>query len=590
MRNQTVQKRLLVKADLDFAKALEIAEMEEMAIKDASELQLQAKPEPVHHIEKSARTTNGMRSKDQLTDMSRPKEIRCWVCGKSGHIARRCRNKGKVQRRPFQQSRNSREAHAISEESESQSDSEVTGHINVVNWLRVDLLRKTRENKPMLITVAMEGKGLEMEVDTGAAVSILPYREYERSFNHLALKPSRVKLKTYSGERITPKGELTMDAKIKGRIYPLIVVDSPGPPLLGRDWMRVVNIEWRDINHMELKQEQKAEMEERLRRLKEHYSSVFEDCLGKLVGMKARLTLKPDATPRFVKAKPVPYTMRPKIEKELEKLQQMGVLSPVTWSEWATPIVAVQKPDGGVRLCGDYKVTVNPEIQVERYPLPRIEDIFATMNGGSVFSKIDLKLAYLQMEVEDECRKLLTINTHKGLYQFNRLPFGVASAPAIWQRTMEQVLQGIPHTQCMLDDILVAGGQDHLEIVEMVLQRLNKYGLKANLKKCEFLKDSLEFCGHKIDKDGLHKMKTKTEAVMSAPRPENVSQLRAFLRLVNYYHTFLPNLATKLQALYHLLKKGVQWLWTDEVDKAFNTANGWSLQIKSLHTSKQMFP
>ena len=517
MRNQTVQKRLLVKADLDFAKALEIAEMEEMAIKDASELQLQAKPEPVHHIEKPARTTNGMRSKDQSTDMSRPKEIR--VCGKSGHIARMCRNKGKVQRRPFQQSRNSRETHAISEESESQSDSEVTGHINVVNWLRVDLLRKTRENKPMLITVAMEGKGLEMEVDTGAAVSILPYREYERSFNHLALKPSRVKLKTYSGERITPKGELTVDVKIKGRIYqklPLIVVDSPGPPLLGRDWMRVVNIEWRDINHMELKQEQKAEMEERLRRLKEHYSSVFEDCLGKLVGMKARLTLKPDATPRFVKARPVPYTIRPKIEKELEKLQQIGVLSPVTWSELATPIVAVQKPDGGVRLCGDYKVTVNPEIQVERYPLPRIEDIFATMNGGSVFSKIDLKLAYLQMEVEDECRKLLTINTHKGLYQFNRLPFGVASAPVIWQRKMEQVLQGIPHTQCMLDDILVAGGQDHLEIVEMVLQRLNKYGLKANLKKCEFSKDSLEFCGHKIDKDGLHKMKTKTEAVMSA--------------------------------------------------------------------------
>ena len=97
-----------------------------------------------------------------------------------------------------------------------------------------------------------------------------------------------------------------MDVKIKGRIYqklPLIVVDSPGPPLLGLDWMRVVNIEWRDINHMELKQEQKAEMEERLRRLKEHYSSVFEDCLGKLVGMKARLTLKPDATPRFVKAR-----------------------------------------------------------------------------------------------------------------------------------------------------------------------------------------------------------------------------------------------------------------------------------------------
>ena len=147
-----------------------------------------------------------------------------------------------------------------------------------------------------------------------------------------------------------------MDVEIKGRVHqklPLIVVDSPGPPLLGRDWIRVVNIECKDINHMELKQEQKTEMEERLKRLKEQYSSVFEDCIGKLVGMKAKLTLKPDATPRFVKARPVPYTMRPQIERELEKLRQVGVLSPVTWSECATPIVAVQKSDGGVRLCGD---------------------------------------------------------------------------------------------------------------------------------------------------------------------------------------------------------------------------------------------
>ena len=99
----------------------------------------------------------------------------------------------------------------------------------------------------------------------------------------------------------------------------MIVVDSPGPPLLGQDWIRVVNIELRDINHMELKQEQNTEMEERLKRLKEH---VFENCLGKVVEMKARLILKPDATPRFVKASPISYTMRPKIERELEKLQQ----------------------------------------------------------------------------------------------------------------------------------------------------------------------------------------------------------------------------------------------------------------------------
>ena len=129
-----------------------------------------------------------------------------------------------------------------------------------MNWIRINLLRKSRRNKPMLITVAMEGTGIDMEVDTGAAVSILPYKDYKRSFKHLTLKPSRAKLRTYSGEQITPKGELTVDVEIKGIVHhklPLIVVDSPGPPLLGRDWMQVVYIEWKDINHMELKQKLK---------------------------------------------------------------------------------------------------------------------------------------------------------------------------------------------------------------------------------------------------------------------------------------------------------------------------------------------
>ena len=106
--------------------------------------------------------------------------------------------------------------------------------------------------------------------------------------------------------------------------------------------------------------------------------------------------------------------------------------------EWATPIVPVLKRDGNsVRICGDYKVTVNQEIVVDQYPLPRIEDIFANLSGGKHFTKIDLRNAYLQLEVDDSSKNLLTINTQKGLFRFNRICFGVASAAAIWQRTIE---------------------------------------------------------------------------------------------------------------------------------------------------------
>ena len=115
--------------------------------------------------------------------------------------------------------------------------------------------------------------------------------------------------------------------------------------------------------------------------------------------------------------------------------------------------------------CGDLRVTINKSIQVNIYPLPWMEDIFSTLGGSTVFSKIDLSNAYLQLELTEESKELCTINTLKGLYRYHRLPFGVASAPAIWQRTIEQVLQGIKKVECMMDDIIIAGANEEEHVI-----------------------------------------------------------------------------------------------------------------------------
>ena len=213
----------------------------------------------------------------------------------------------------------------------------------------------------------------------------------------------------------------------------------------------------------------------------------------------------------------MPYALKPKVEEELRRLQNEGILTKVEWSEWATPIVPVPKKDVSVRLRGDYKITVNPELQAEQYPLLRIENIFANLAGGQKFSKTDLRLAYHQIEMEEDSKKYLTINTHMGLFQYNRQVFGITSAPAIRQGTIDQVLEGTSGTSCILDGMIITGKNDdeHLANPEEVLRRLQAHGLRANKTKYKFFKEKITFCGHDIDSHGLHKSPEKVDPVMS---------------------------------------------------------------------------
>ena len=186
------------------------------------------------------------------------------------------------------------------------------------------------------------------------------------------------------------------------------------------------------------------------------------------------------------------------------------------------------KTNGSVRICRDYKLTANTATKTESYPLPRIEDLFASLAEGKVFSKLDLSRAYLQLPLAEESQPLLTVNTHKGLYRYLRLPFGVSSAPAIFQRTMETLLQGLQHVCVYLDDILITGRsqQEHLKNLEEVLQRLEEARMRLKQEKCTFLMPEVEYLGHKICPGGLQPTESKVRAVADAPEPKRVTELR----------------------------------------------------------------
>eukprot|EP00079_Xenopus_tropicalis_P035744 XP_017949515.1 PREDICTED: uncharacterized protein K02A2.6-like [Xenopus tropicalis] len=400
--------------------------------------------------------------------------------------------------------------------------------------------------------------------------------EYKKLFKDTPLQKTKLLLKTYTGQKIVPLRVLNAKVEynnFKGQLD-LYVVETGGPALWGREWLHKIPIDWKSIKMLHSVSAENSKPVEQLKAILAQASEVFKDGMGTLKHIKANICLEENAQPKFHKARPVPYSIRPKVEAELDRLEQNGVISKVSWSDWGTPIVPIIKRDGSVRICGDFKVSINPVLQSDKYPLPLIEDIFASLAGGLKFNKIDLAQAYLQMEVEENAKHYLTINTPKGLYRYNRLVFGIASAPAIWQRAMDQVLQGIPHTKCYLDDIIVTGTDEseHLENLKRVLTRLEEYGLRANKEKCAFFKDSIQYCGHIIDASGLHKSPEKIQAVLQAPLPKDVTQLRSFLGFINYYSRFVPNLATVLYPLNQLLQKGQKWEWSVQCDKVFKEA------------------
>ena len=172
----------------------------------------------------------------------------------------------------------------------------------------------------------------------------------------------------------------------------------------------------------------------------------------------------------------------------------------------------VKRDDGSIRVCGDYKLTVNQVVKRDTFPLPQIQDIFASLEGGKTFSKAQ---AYLQVPLEESSKTLVTINTPKGLFRYNRLPFGVSAAPSIFQRTMETLLQGIDHTSVYLDDILVTGATDeeHLRNLDQVLARLEGAGMRLKRKKCEFMLPEVEYLGHRITSQGLQPTGEKVRAI-----------------------------------------------------------------------------
>ena len=585
LQHRVIQKKLLSEADLTFDKALKYALAMELADKNTREM----KGEVVGESEVKKVSASSIRYSSRAPKQHSPnkqpwsntsskvkggcyrcgqgqhnpstckyKSYKCNNCGKVGHLAAVCRSKSTK----FVVSE-------FPEEDEDDFEVHTLGLFTVSQKSSEDALR---------VTVEVNDRPVVMEVDTGAAMTVIPADLYHEKLKHISLEKPRYRFKTYSG-KLPLLGQAQVKVRYGGKIISvvLIVADiKDQPAILGRNWLERFRPDWKSVFTVASKKDDSSKGSTRcgLAEIQRRHQAVFEPGLGSMTNHKAKIKVKSDAHPRFNKARPVPYALKEKVEAELDKLVKQGILIPVSHSDWAAPIVVVPKADKSIRICGDYKTTINPVLDVDKYPLPNPQDLFSTLAGGCYFTKLDLSQAYQQMILEEDSRKYLTINTHRGLFRYTRLPFGVASAPAIFQAAMEQVLQGLDGVVCFLDDMLISGKteSEHLTRLNAVLERLEQNGLRLKLPKCEFMKPMVEYLGYVVDSEGLHPTLEKVQAVKDAPRPKNVQELRSYLGMLQYYARFLPNLSSLIHPLNALLSSKIPWKWTRECEKAFEAS------------------
>ena len=487
---------------------------------------------------------------------SNRKNLKCSGCKKSGHIAKVC-----IKTLLTSQSSSTYQI----------TDEDYTAGVNIISNVN-----QNSSDERYYATVLINNIPVNFEVDSGSGYTFLPRNYYHKLNLHSKLEPVNIIFRSYTADAFTPDGKVSVNVKFQNESITedIYIVPENYSPLLGRIWIRKLKIKLQDLDvdnsnpNLFPRSIQQVNSQDEI--LKE-YSDLFQDTVGCLSNFQVSLQLRENAKPAFLREREVPYALREAVERELDSLEASGIISKTDTSDWGSPLVVIQKKNGGVRLCVDYKVHVNKQLQGAHYPIRKIEDILNSLKDSKWFCTLDLYKAYLHVPVDKPSSIIQTISTHRGTYHMNRLSFGIKTAPSEFNRIIDQILQGLPKTVSYFDDIIVHGAtaEECKWNLRKCFERLRLHNLHLNRQKCSFFQQRIQFLGHVVEFNKILKSKEKVKAVTEMPRPKSCDGVRTFLGMVTYYSRFIPDLSTLSAPLRSLLKKDKTFRWTAQCEAAF---------------------
>ena len=503
------------------------------------------------------------------------KTSKCRKCDKKGHIAKVCKsgnlNKTKSNSKNslnFKKKRTNENAqqgtHAIVESATYSNTinaiENFQGHYSAVQP------KLTSDASYATVQLGVNQAPVSFQIDCGSPETLMNFETFHNlELNEDDLLAYSKPLFCYLGGQVDIKGHMLIQVKFRSvdTKLDIVVVNGPRPNIIGRSWFPALGIKIEIISNLTSKSPNFIS----------EFKEVFSPGLGKFKGSKISFNLSSEIMPIAFPPRRVPLGIKPAVEDEIKSLIQKGVLIPIEKSNWATPVVPVVKPDGSIRLCADYRVTLNKVLKPKIHPIPMVTHVFAEIGGSKFFAKLDLSQAYLQLEVDEESAIAQTITTHLGLFKVTRLQFGLNIAPSVFQEFIDNLLKGIPGIIKYLDDILIFANtvQRLNTTIRTVLERFQFSGIRLKYGKCIFLAESIEFLGYTINAQGIKPSRKLTEAIINAPEPQDKASLQSFLGLINFYHSFMPNKAHALEPLNRLLRKNIHWVWRKEQQVSFDS-------------------
>ena len=368
---------------------------------------------------------------------------------------------------------------------------------------------------------------VNFKLDSGADCNVISKSLLDRlPVGPKQTRQCKAKLKVYDGRRITPSGKISLTCEYKGKFT-------------------VLNLE-------------------------SEYADVFEG-LGEIKGVQHKIQIDPNATPVVHPPRRVPVALREPLKEELQRMEKLGVIKKCTEpTAWVHSLVVAKKKNNKLRVCLDPS-DLNRAVMREHFPMQTVEDVISRMPNAKVFSVLDANHGFWQVKLAKDSSKLATFNTPFGRYSYTRLPFGIASAPEVFQNVMVHLFQDIEGVEVIVDDLVVWGEdvEQHDVRLRQVLDRCRECNLKLNREKCHFRVSEVHYVGHVLSADGVKPDPQKVEAIIAMPTPANREDLQRFLGVVTYLSKFIPNMSQKSAALRQLLQKDVEWSWGQVEEDTF---------------------